>query len=105
LLRGAGKEVGCLRDDASDEIGDATSRIRDGAAFFQHDDRPVGIGAFRLGGSAHARRIATDDEEALWHLISLLPKATLSTVHEYVRKVFLHAWKEAINKPLPRPTT
>jgi hypothetical protein len=24
---------------------------------------------------------------------------------EYVRKVFLHAWKEAINKPLPRPTT
>jgi hypothetical protein len=25
--------------------------------------------------------------------------------NEYVRKVFLHAWKEAINKPLPRPTT
>jgi hypothetical protein len=24
---------------------------------------------------------------------------------EYVRKVFLHAWKEAINKPLPRPNT
>ena len=34
-----------------------------------------------------------------------VPSLPLSVLPEYVRKVFLHAWKEAINKPLPRPTT
>jgi predicted nucleic acid-binding protein len=31
--------------------------------------------------------------------------AMIERAGEYVRKVFLHAWKEAINKPLPRPNT
>jgi hypothetical protein len=36
---------------------------------------------------------------------SLWALGTVLNSGEYVRKVFLHAWKEAINKPLPRPTT
>jgi hypothetical protein len=41
-----------------------------------------------------------------WSAFLLLQQGeVMSMEQEYVRKVFLHAWKEAINKPLPRPTT
>jgi hypothetical protein len=51
------------------------------------------------------RLLATDPENVRFRIFRREGDSSWKLITEYVRKVFLHAWKEAINKPLPRPTT